>query len=86
MSATSMKTAIRILGEAFPVTNSRIPSVASMKQATTTPLINADRAIDGSAFLAENNMTAIPAYSAAARRLTNSAEDVNSIPQSDNGS
>jgi hypothetical protein len=57
-----------------------------MKQAATTPLINADRAVDDSAFLAEKSMTAIPAYSAAARRLTNPAEDVNSIPQSDNRS
>lgn len=84
MSVTSMKTAIRILGIAFPISSSKSPSAASMKQATTIPLISADRAVEGSAFLAEKSITAIPAYSAAARRPTNPAEGVNSTPQSDN--
>ena len=83
VSAISMRTATEIPKPAWPVASSKTPSVASIKQATTKPVTNADRAGEGPAFHAEKSMTPIPAYKAAPRRAINPTEYEKSTPQRD---
>lgn len=67
----------------MPVASSKTPSVASIKQATTKPVTNAERAGEGPALVTEKNITPIPAYRAATRRAINPAEYEKSTPQRD---
>ena len=82
-STISIATATKMPSPAWPLTSSEIPRTASSKQATTAPLSKAERAGDGAAFLALRNMTPIPAYRAAPRRLTKPAWLERSTPQLD---
>lgn len=79
---TSMNIGTKIFGVTWPTINSKHPSDVNIKQEATKPLIKADRAGDGFAFLARKNMTPIPVNSAAARRQTTPTDIVSSRPQS----